>query len=131
MAKANYAESDPRIYLAAERTLLAWIRTGLALMGFGFVVARFGLFLHRMAMLDRPSEHLTPPAHELSSWGGIVLVMLGVAVQLLAAAQHQKFLARYDPEKKYRQPLWPFGILLCWVLAAGGVTLAIHVYLHS
>jgi uncharacterized membrane protein YidH (DUF202 family) len=28
-------------YLAAERTLLAWIRTGLALMGFGFVVARF------------------------------------------------------------------------------------------
>ena len=32
-------------YLAAERTLLAWIRTGLALMGFGFVVARFGLFL--------------------------------------------------------------------------------------
>src|SRR5579871_5674308 len=32
-------------YLAAERTLLAWIRTGLALMGFGFVVARFGIFL--------------------------------------------------------------------------------------
>lgn len=32
-------------YLAAERTLLAWIRTGLALMGFGFVLARFGLFL--------------------------------------------------------------------------------------
>jgi uncharacterized membrane protein YidH (DUF202 family) len=33
-------------YLAAERTLLAWIRTGLALMGFGFVVARFGRFVH-------------------------------------------------------------------------------------
>jgi putative membrane protein len=32
-------------YLAAERTVLAWIRTGLGLMGFGFVVARFGLFL--------------------------------------------------------------------------------------
>ena len=32
---------DPRVYLAAERTFLAWIRTGLALMGFGFVVARF------------------------------------------------------------------------------------------
>ena len=35
-------------YLAAERTLLAWIRTGLALMGFGFVVARFGLFLQQI-----------------------------------------------------------------------------------
>jgi uncharacterized membrane protein YidH (DUF202 family) len=34
-------------YLAAERTLLAWIRTGLALMGSGFVVARFGLFLQQ------------------------------------------------------------------------------------
>ena len=26
------ADEDPRIYLAAERTLLAWIRTGVALM---------------------------------------------------------------------------------------------------
>jgi uncharacterized membrane protein YidH (DUF202 family) len=31
---------DPRVYFAAERTLLAWVRTGLAMMGFGFVVAR-------------------------------------------------------------------------------------------
>ena len=40
-------------YLAAERTLLAWIRTGLALMGFGFVVARFGLFLQQIQLVER------------------------------------------------------------------------------
>ncbi len=40
---------DPRIYMAAERTFLAWIRTGIAFMGFGFVVARFGLFLREIA----------------------------------------------------------------------------------
>lgn len=36
--------SDPRVFFAAERTLLAWIRTGLTVMAFGFLVARFGLF---------------------------------------------------------------------------------------
>ena len=43
-------DRDPRIYFAAERTMLAWIRTGLAMMGFGFVVARFGLFLRELAV---------------------------------------------------------------------------------
>ena len=45
---------DPRVYLAAERTFLAWIRTGLALMGFGFVVARFGLFLREIEFSQHP-----------------------------------------------------------------------------
>ncbi len=29
---------DPRVYFAAERTLLAWIRTGITTIGLGFVV---------------------------------------------------------------------------------------------
>lgn len=32
------AEIDSRIYMAAERTFLAWIRTGIALIGFGLIV---------------------------------------------------------------------------------------------
>jgi putative membrane protein len=45
MNETKDSSTDPRFYMAAERTFLAWIRTGIAFMGFGFVVARFGLFL--------------------------------------------------------------------------------------
>jgi hypothetical protein len=50
MNETHDLSTDPRIYMAAERTFLAWIRTGIAFMGFGFVVARFGLFLREIAL---------------------------------------------------------------------------------
>lgn len=37
--------NDPRVFFAAERTLLAWSRTALALMAFGFAIERFALFV--------------------------------------------------------------------------------------
>lgn len=37
--------SYPRVFFAAERTLLAWVRSGITVMALGFVVAKFGLFL--------------------------------------------------------------------------------------
>jgi uncharacterized protein (DUF302 family)/uncharacterized membrane protein YidH (DUF202 family) len=77
--------ADLRDYLAAERTLLAWIRTGLALMGFGFVVARFGLFLQEVRIAQFP---LSPQSYGLSLWFGTALIAVGVALNLFAAWQH-------------------------------------------
>ena len=72
-------------YLAAERTLLAWIRTGLALMGFGFVVARFGLFLQQMQLMQKASP---AQSYGLSLWFGTLLIAAGVLVNVFAGWHH-------------------------------------------
>ena len=53
--KSEISDCDPRVQLATERTLLAWIRTGLALMAFGFVVARFALILQSLGVQTNSS----------------------------------------------------------------------------
>src|SRR6516165_1900605 len=74
-------------YLAAERTFLAWVRTGLALMGFGFVVDRFGLFLRHLEAMQGGS----PIARlGVSVWFGTGLLLLGVAVNVMAAWRHRR-----------------------------------------
>jgi len=76
---------DPRVIMAAERTLLAWVRTGLALMGFGFLVARFGLFMQEYTLVKGE------PASESPAWSvgiGASLVLLGTVITLAAGWLH-------------------------------------------
>jgi len=112
---------DPRVRLAGERTLLAWVRTGLAMMAFGFVVARFGLFLHELAPV-RPDA--APPSTGLSLWIGVALVGLGVAVTLLAAREHVGFLRRLAHGEPYRPARWSLAVATSLVLAACGAIMA-------
>src|SRR5271169_205891 len=80
-------------YLAAERTVLAWIRTGLALMGFGFVVARFGLFLQEFQAFPH-----TLPAQPfgLSLWFGTALIAVGVIVNIFAGWHHARLVRQLN-----------------------------------
>ena len=103
---------------AAERTLLAWIRTGLAMMGFGFVVARFGFFLRELAALHPPGG--APPPTGVSLWIGTALVVLGVAVNLLAASQNVRVLRRLGRGESYETPRWSLSIAVAVLLAAIG-----------
>ncbi len=87
-------QSDPRIFFAAERTLLAWLRTGLTVMGLGFVVARFGLFLRLLS--QRPQQPLG--RFGLGPFGasavlGVLFVVVGAIAILVATAQHRRYLA--------------------------------------
>src|ERR1700731_1358167 len=82
-----------RDYLAAERTLLAWIRTGLPLMGFGFVVARFGLFLQQMQIAQHASFVQT---YGLSPWFGTALIAAGVALTLFSGWHHFRLVRAMD-----------------------------------
>ena len=116
---------DPRVPLAAERTLLAWVRTGLALMGFGFVVARFGLFLHEIAAVDGLPAG-PPPGQSL--WIGAALIALGVVVNILAGVQHVRFLGRLRRGEPYRPSAWSLGVVVTGVLAALGVVMTAYLF---
>ena len=85
------SDSDPRVYFAAERTLLAWLRTGLTIIAIGFVVARFGHFVRLLSLQLQP--HPTGSASAMSTGLGIVFVVVGSITIFVAAIQHGRFVA--------------------------------------
>src|SRR5512144_2078213 len=84
--------NDPRVFFAAERTLLAWNRTALSLMAFGFVIERFGLFV---AILM--PQHHAPMQRGISFWTGLAFVALGVFVAVFSVLQYRQLLRTLKP----------------------------------
>jgi uncharacterized protein (DUF302 family)/uncharacterized membrane protein YidH (DUF202 family) len=118
--KPKAALSD---YLAAERTLLAWIRTGLALMGFGFVVARFGLFLQQLQTVQKI---FSEQSYGLSLWFGTALIAVGVIVNLFAGWQHARLVRDLDRGgATHARPAAP-AVTIALFLALVGLAMTIY-----
>lgn len=123
-------QPDPRVFFAAERTLLAWIRTGIAVVGLGFVVSRFGIFLRVLHVQVAPDRDLTS-GHTYSNLFGIALVILGAISMASAAIQHSRFvstLPESDRPTRY-SPMW--AVWISGTLTTASVLLAVYLLLTA
>ena len=122
----NQPVKDPRIYLAVERTLLAWIRTGLAMMGFGFVVARFGIFED---LANIPQQLPAGQPHELSVWFGAALIAIGAIVNLLSARRFMRLVGDLNRDQFADRSLSKQGAIVALFLALLGIAMTIYLAL--
>jgi putative membrane protein len=116
---------DPRVYLAAERTFLAWIRTSLGLMGFGFVIARFVFLIREAESIGGASAF--SPRTPISPWLGFVMVCFGVVTVLVSLTRYRNYVQALEagvsnPPLNPRAPL-----ILAGTLALVGLAMAIHI----
>lgn len=116
------ADPDPRVYFAAERTLLAWVRTGVTVIGLGFVVARFGLFLR---LVD-------PSAADTDRMGfsgplGVLLAVFGSALTAIAGVQFKLFLAELGPHELPRRRITAtLALVLAFSVSSVGLLLGLY-----
>jgi putative membrane protein len=114
--------NDPRVFFAAERTLLAWQRTAIALIGLGFVIERFGLCLTLMA-----ASAVRPQAHgsHASLFFGVMFLLLGSLIALVSALQFRRFVRELSaPEIPRGYATWLGPLINLW-LGASALALAI------
>lgn len=123
----NFAEAAPKAsfadYLAAERTLLAWIRTGLALMGFGFVLARFAVMLGELHLM----QNVQPlQSSGFSLWSGTGLIAVGVIVNVFAGWHHLRMVRALDRGIRMSQYPTIMAVGIAFFMGLIGVAMAVY-----
>lgn len=125
-AGVQNSPKDPRVYLAAERTVLAWIRTGLALMAFGFVLARFGIFLRSLAVTEAIRASGSPT---FSVSVGTALIIIGVLVEVLALARYRRLVVELNAGLQTFDRPSSLATTVAVMIAVVGAAMAVYLLL--
>lgn len=120
---------DPRVFFAAERTLLAWLRTGLTIIAIGFMISRFGLFLQLISLQATESKaaiHVleSPIAAAL----GIAFVIIGSLAITSASIQHMRFVKSLSENQLPPGYSSKSAAVLALLIALLGVVLATYLW---
>jgi putative membrane protein len=127
--ECKVTSEESRFLLQMETTMLAWVRTSLALMAFGFVIARFGLFLREIAQAHQVAIVPQPWLVGVNSGLGTGLILLGIAVMLLAVANHRRAVERLRRGEFALPSSWSLSVILSLIVAAVGMGMALYLAL--
>jgi putative membrane protein len=115
--------NDPRVFFAAERTLLAWTRTTLTMMAFGFALERFGLFLHVFMRLEGKTWQ-----RDVSFWVGVSFILMGAILGVLSVLQYRGVLKTLKPVEIPEGYWVNIGVYANLVLAVFGVAITFYFF---
>lgn len=112
---------DPRVYFAAERTLLAWQRSAIALMGLGFVIERFGLFI-RLIAHDHPTS---ASQTAISLYIGVAFILVGAGTAMFSAVQFIQFCQTLSAQEQPRGHISWLPAFINLLLGLAGIALSL------
>jgi len=113
--------NDPRVFFAAERTLLAWNRTALSLMAFGFVIERFGLFQEIVG-----KDEIKIFQRHISLLMGVTFILLAAFLAGYSALQHRRFVKTLRSTEVPDRYNVAVGVIVNGFVAFLGVVLALY-----
>ena len=110
---------------ANERTFLAWVRTSIGVIAFGFLVERFDLYLAVMAP-EALGNRIAVPRGNFGQVAGLVLIIFGVTMNLIAAYRFVRVAREIDDEKVFPGTGSRIDVALAILLALLAVGLLLY-----
>jgi putative membrane protein len=108
-----------RNYMAAERTLMAWIRTALSMISFGFTIGKLGQVLGTIEVKGFMGHSRMMSVESIAYF----LVILGTVALLMASIQHRVRMHQLY-EMGLRRQLSTSFVVAMLLIAVGGFALS-------